>query len=242
MDLARSSAARTANRFRELPLFEPAAERRALTWLFSMESSSGTGPAAAIFSKMRCQIRRWTNDCRGYRWSSAALIHPMAMVAWPWVDAEHPIRVADRAADNTANWASGGTALRRAALHASENALSMNRDRDGELPHWHFSMLSTTVRLTSSFPGSSSLGETFNFGGRPPAQGGTRERLHDGPVGQHIGRHVDFVLGAIDKRNVDVFQVFRRRVVNDRRGLGAARWRPAPPDSNEISTSADGSQ
>jgi hypothetical protein len=59
MDFARSSAARTANRFRELPLFEPAAERCALTWLLSMESSSGTGPAAAIFSKMRCQIRRW---------------------------------------------------------------------------------------------------------------------------------------------------------------------------------------
>jgi hypothetical protein len=56
---ARSSAARTANRFRELPLFEPAAERCALTWLLSMESSSGTGPAAAIFSKMRYQIRRW---------------------------------------------------------------------------------------------------------------------------------------------------------------------------------------
>jgi hypothetical protein len=31
MDFARSSAARTANRFRELPLFEPAAERCALT-------------------------------------------------------------------------------------------------------------------------------------------------------------------------------------------------------------------
>ena len=63
MDFTRSSAARTANRtanrFRELPLFEPAAERCALTWLLSMESSSGTGPAAAIFSKMRCQIRRW---------------------------------------------------------------------------------------------------------------------------------------------------------------------------------------
>jgi hypothetical protein len=82
----------------------------------------------------------------------------MAMVAWPWVDAEHPIHAADRAADNTANGASGGTAFRRAALHSSENALSMNRDRGGEqsrnhghsefLPHCHFSMLSTTVRLT----------------------------------------------------------------------------------------------
>jgi hypothetical protein len=30
------------------------------------------------------------------------------------------------------------------------------------------------------------------------------------------------MLGAIDKRNVDVFQVFRRRVMNDRRGIGAA--------------------
>jgi hypothetical protein len=55
MDFARSSVARTANRFRELPLFELAAERCALTWLLSMESSSGTGSAAAIFSKMRCQ-------------------------------------------------------------------------------------------------------------------------------------------------------------------------------------------
>jgi hypothetical protein len=52
---------------------------------------------------------------------------------------------------------------------------------------------------------------------------GTRERLHYGPVRQDIGGHVDFVLGAIDKRNVDVFQVFRRRLVNDRRGIGAAR-------------------
>jgi hypothetical protein len=34
---------------------------------------------------------------------------------------------------------------------------------------------------------------------------GTRERLHDRPVRQDIGCHVDFVLGAIDKRNVDVF-------------------------------------
>jgi hypothetical protein len=53
--------------------------------------------------------------------------------------------------------------------------------------------------------------------------GGARERLHYGPVRQDIGGHVDFTLGAIDKRNVDVFQVFRRRVVNDRRRIGAAR-------------------
>jgi hypothetical protein len=51
---------------------------------------------------------------------------------------------------------------------------------------------------------------------RNAAIGGARERLHDGPARQDIGRHVDFMLGAIDKHNVDVFQVFRRRVVNDR--------------------------
>jgi len=72
-----------------------------------------------------------------------------------------PFTPAARADDNTANWASG-TALRRPALHASENALSMSHDRDGEqsrnyghsefLPHWYFSMLSTTVRLTLELP------------------------------------------------------------------------------------------
>jgi hypothetical protein len=31
------------------------------------------------------------------------------------------------------------------------------------------------------------------------------------------------MLGAIAQGNVDVFQVFRRRVVNDRRRIGAAR-------------------
>jgi hypothetical protein len=31
------------------------------------------------------------------------------------------------------------------------------------------------------------------------------------------------VLGAIDKRNVDMFKAFRRRVVNDRCGIGFAR-------------------
>jgi hypothetical protein len=54
------------------------------------------------------------------------------------------------------------------------------------------------------------------------AIGGARERLHDGPVRQDIGGHVDFVLGAIDKRHVDVFKIFARRIVNDRRGLGTA--------------------
>jgi hypothetical protein len=58
MNLARSSAPRAADRFFKLPLFEPLAERCAFTWLLSMESSLGMGPAAAIFSKMRCQTRR----------------------------------------------------------------------------------------------------------------------------------------------------------------------------------------
>jgi hypothetical protein len=34
---------------------------------------------------------------------------------------------------------------------------------------------------------------------------GTRERLHDWPVRQDIGCHVDFMLGVIDKRHVDMF-------------------------------------
>jgi len=58
MNLARSSAPRAADRFFKLPLFEPLAERCALTWLLSMESSSAMGPAAAIVSKMRRQTRR----------------------------------------------------------------------------------------------------------------------------------------------------------------------------------------
>jgi hypothetical protein len=51
---------------------------------------------------------------------------------------------------------------------------------------------------------------------------GARERLHDGPVRQDICRHVDFMLGAIDQGNVNVFQVLARRVVNDRRWIGDA--------------------
>ena len=36
--------------------------------------------------------------------------------------------------------------------------------------------------------------------------GGACERLHDGPVCQDIGRHVDFELGAIDPRKIDMFE------------------------------------
>jgi hypothetical protein len=48
--------------------------------------------------------------------------------------------------------------------------------------------------------------------------GGACKRLHDGQVGQHICGQVDFMLGAIDQGDVDVFEVFGRRVMNDRPG------------------------
>jgi hypothetical protein len=38
------------------------------------------------------------------------------------------------------------------------------------------------------------------------AIGGARESLQDRPVRQDIGGHVDFVVGAIDKHNVDMFE------------------------------------
>jgi hypothetical protein len=50
-----------------------------------------------------------------------------------------------------------------------------------------------------------------------------RVSLHDRPVRQDICGHVDFMLGAIDQRHVDMFEVFDRRVVNGRRGIGNAR-------------------
>lgn len=48
VDFAGPAAARATNRFLPLPLFEPAAKRCALTCVLSIESSSGTGPDAAI--------------------------------------------------------------------------------------------------------------------------------------------------------------------------------------------------
>ena len=56
------------------------------------------------------------------------------------------------------------------------------------------------------------------------AIGGARERLHDWPVRQDVGGHIDFMLGAIDQGNVDVFKVLCRRVMNGRRRIGGA-WR-----------------
>jgi hypothetical protein len=61
----------------------------------------------------------------------------MAMVAWPLVDAEHPVHAAGRAADYTANWARGSIAFRRAVLHSSENALGLGRKRRGEQSRDH---------------------------------------------------------------------------------------------------------
>jgi hypothetical protein len=83
------------------------------------------------------------------------IISRTILIAWPRIYAEHPIHAThsatDRTADNPANWASGVTTLRRAALHASKNALSVNRDWRGKqtrnngyskfLPHRLFSVL-----------------------------------------------------------------------------------------------------
>ena len=40
------------------------------------------------------------------------------------------------------------------------------------------------------------------------------------------------MLGAIDKSNIDVFKVFRWRVMNDRRGIGATRLRERDEKEN----------
>src|SRR5450631_2537383 len=93
------------------------------------------------------------------------------------VDAEHAIHAADRAThgatDNPADWASGGVAFRRAALHSAKNTLSMNSGGSGEqshnhgyskfLPHHHFSMLDPSGPLTPSLPVSSAGGQGREF-------------------------------------------------------------------------------
>ena len=61
------------------------------------------------------------------------------------------------------------------------------------------------------------------------AIGGARERLHDRPIRQDVCGQVDFMLGAIDQRDVDVFEILRRRVVNDRRRVGRG---PAPAEAS----------
>jgi hypothetical protein len=86
----------------------------------------------------------------------------MVIVAMPvMVYAERAIHAADRAthsaADNTTNWASGGSAFCGAALHASKNALRMNRDRRGEQ-----AATPTTFSIFSIF--TSKLGRLDNCG------------------------------------------------------------------------------
>jgi hypothetical protein len=90
-------------------------------------------------------------------------VRPMAMVTR--VDAECPVHSADRAAHRAAGdstkWTGGGIAFRRAALHSSNNALSMNRDRCGEQSRnrgklqnfQHFDLQGYTVETTSIFLG-----------------------------------------------------------------------------------------
>jgi hypothetical protein len=54
----RAAAARAADRFRRFPLFPPPAERCTLMWVASIASSSGTSPAPATRSNIRCQMPR----------------------------------------------------------------------------------------------------------------------------------------------------------------------------------------
>lgn len=55
------------------------------------------------------------------------------------------------------------------------------------------------------------------------AIGGAREGLDHRPVCQYISRHVDFLACSIDQAHVDLFEIFGRRVVNDKRGIGETR-------------------
>lgn len=66
--------------------------------------------------------------------SRAVLIAPVAMVTRPDTDcAIHPAdRTTNRAASDSTKWTGSRIAFRRAALHPSNNALSMHRDRRGE--------------------------------------------------------------------------------------------------------------
>jgi len=72
---------------------------------------------------------------------SAMVISGTIPVAWPRIDAKRPIHTThsatDRPADYPANRSSGITTLRRAALHASNNALRVNRDWRGNQSHNH---------------------------------------------------------------------------------------------------------
>jgi len=71
----------------------------------------------------------------------AVVISRTRLIAWPRIDAKRSIHTAHRATDRTADYpanrSSGVTTLRRAALHASNNALRVNRDRRGKQSHNH---------------------------------------------------------------------------------------------------------
>ena len=74
----------------------------------------------------------------------------------------------------------------------------------------------------------------FPRSGEGDSSGGACERLHDGPVCQDIGRHVDFVLGAIDPRNIDVFEDSSGKLsalvrVNPPRALSRSKFFVRPP-------------
>jgi hypothetical protein len=91
--------------------------------------------------------------------SRAVLIRPMAMVTRP--DAKRSVYAADgtpdRTADYTTNRTGGRIAFRPAALHSSNNTLSLHRERRGEesrdhgysefFLHHSFSLSSPIARL-----------------------------------------------------------------------------------------------
>src|SRR5664279_5498960 len=56
-----------------------------------------------------------------------------------------------------------------------------------------------------------------------PTISGTDERLHDRPVSYDVCGHVDFMPGAVDKCHVNMFEVFCRSVMDDRRRVSCAR-------------------
>ena len=64
------------------------------------------------------------------------------------------------------------------------------------------------------------------------AIGGTRECLNDGPIRKDIGGKIDFMLCAVDKLNVNVFEVFRWRIVDGRGRIGVAHCTNSDEDGD----------
>jgi hypothetical protein len=71
------------------------------------------------------------------------------------------------------------------------------------------------------------------------AIGGACERLQDWPIGQHIGRHVDFVLGAIDQCNVDGWQSLAEKPSDQIIDLTARCGNLIMPEIVRLSTTGD---